>query len=59
MPVTAVYSRRDGIVAWQACIDHNNTHVEHVEVSSSHLGMGIDPDVWFLCAKLLADRAGQ
>jgi esterase/lipase len=55
VPVTAVYSRRDGIVAWQACIDHVNPQVEHVEVSSSHFGMGIDPDVWLLSAKLLAE----
>jgi alpha-beta hydrolase superfamily lysophospholipase len=53
VPVTAVYSRRDGIVAWEACIDHVNRGVEHVEVSSSHFGMGIDPDVWLLTAKLL------
>ena len=57
VPVTAVYSRRDGIVAWQACIDHDNPGVEHVEVSSSHFGMGIDPDVWLLSAKLLAEPA--
>jgi pimeloyl-ACP methyl ester carboxylesterase len=55
VPVTAVYSRRDGIVAWQACIDRANPQVTHVEVSSSHFGMGIDPDVWLLSAKLLAE----
>jgi len=55
VPVTAVYSRRDGIVAWQACIDHDNPQVEHIEVSSSHFGMGIDPTVWLLSAKLLAE----
>jgi alpha-beta hydrolase superfamily lysophospholipase len=54
VPVTAVYSRRDGIVAWEACIDHDNPQVDHVEVSSSHFGMGIDPDVWLLSARLLA-----
>jgi hypothetical protein len=52
--VTAVYSRRDGIVAWEACIDEQNRQVEHIEVSSSHLGMGLDPAVWLLCAKRLA-----
>jgi hypothetical protein len=54
VPITAVYSRRDGIVAWQACIDELNPRVEHVEVSSSHFGMGLDPTVWLLCAKRLA-----
>ena len=54
VPVTAVFSRRDGIVAWEACIDHHNAHVDNVEVSSSHLGMGLDPAVWMLAARLLS-----
>jgi hypothetical protein len=43
VPVTAIFSRRDGVVAWQACIDQVNQSVEHVEVKSSHLGFGFDP----------------
>ena len=39
---TAVYSRRDGIVDWRACID---PLAETVEVSASHLGMAFDPRV--------------
>ena len=39
---TAVYSRRDGIVDWRACIDPLATSVE---VRSSHVGMAVDPDV--------------
>jgi hypothetical protein len=60
VPVTAVYSRRDGIVAWEACIDEHNPQVDHVEVSSSHLGMGLDPAVWLVAARLLSrsPRAG-
>jgi hypothetical protein len=23
-PITAIYSRRDGVVAWQACIDRDS-----------------------------------
>lgn len=60
VPLTVVYSRRDGIVAWEACIDRVNALAEHIEVSSSHLAMGIDPAVWLLCASRLAavpDRA--
>lgn len=45
-PITAFYSKRDGIVAWRACIDPFGNNVEHVEVSSSHLGLTVDPDVW-------------
>ncbi|HEX6585539.1 MAG TPA: hypothetical protein VF052_02205 [Solirubrobacterales bacterium] len=58
VPITAVYSRHDGIVAWQACIDHANPRVEHVEVGSSHLGMALDPTVWGLVAERLSEEAG-
>jgi hypothetical protein len=54
VPVTAIFSRRDGVVAWQACIDQINQSVEHVEVKSSHLGLGFDPEVYRLIAWRLA-----
>lgn len=54
VPVTAIFSRRDGVVAWQACIDQINLSVEHVEVTSSHLGLGFDPEVYRLIARRLA-----
>lgn len=54
VPLTVVFSRRDGIVSWQACLDHTSPRVEHVEVSSTHLGMGVDPDVWAVVAERLA-----
>jgi pimeloyl-ACP methyl ester carboxylesterase len=40
---TAVYSRRDGIVDWKACID---PLAEAVEVPTSHVGMAFDPLVF-------------
>lgn len=54
VPVTAIFTRADGVVAWQACIDRHTAGVEHVEVSSTHLGLGIDPDVWETVARTLA-----
>lgn len=54
VPLTVLFSKRDGVVAWQACIDHATPGVEHVEVSSTHLGMGFDPDVWAVVADRLA-----
>jgi triacylglycerol lipase len=39
---TAIYSRRDGIVDWRACID---PLAAAVEVSVSHTGMAFDPRV--------------
>lgn len=54
VPVTAILSRRDGIVSWRACIDRTSRDVEHVEVRSTHLGMGLDPDVWSVVADRLS-----
>jgi hypothetical protein len=54
VPVTAIFTRRDGIVAWQACLDRTTPDVEHVEVGSTHLGLGIDPDVWAVVVDRLA-----
>ncbi len=58
VPITAIFTRRDGIVAWQACIDRTSPDVEHIEVGSTHLGLGIDPDVWHVVARRLAAPVG-
>jgi len=55
VPVFAVYSRSDGVVTWQSCIDSfDNPLVEHHEVASTHLGMVNSPRVFRLVAALLA-----
>lgn len=56
VPVHAIYSRRDGVVAWQACIDRVSPDVEHVEVASTHSGLGFDARVYALVAERLARR---
>lgn len=50
---TAIYSRRDGIVDWRACLDPAATAVE---VSTSHLGMAFDPLVYDVVRAALADQ---
>lgn len=40
---TAIYSRRDGVVDWRACLDPAAD--EQVEVRTSHCGMAVDPVV--------------
>ncbi len=54
VPITAIYTRRDGVVDWRACIDRSSPDVEHVEVRATHLSLGIDPDVWWAIATALA-----
>lgn len=59
VPSTAVYSRRDGIVAWQACIEPETDLHQNVEVRCAHLGFGVDPATLWLVADRLAMPAGQ
>ena len=54
VPITAMWSRNDGIVDPAACIDRVSPNVENVEVTSTHFGMGLDPDVWHHIATRLA-----
>jgi len=53
-PVIAIYSRRDCVVAWQACIDSQALNVEHIEVRTTHLGLGFSPEVYKIIARRLA-----
>src|SRR4051794_6738210 len=46
----SVYSRSDGIVAWEACLD---PCAEHVEVDSSHTGMSVNARVYKVIARVL------
>jgi hypothetical protein len=50
VPVVAVYSKRDGVVAWQACIDRWSPDVRHVEVSETHVGLVFAPRVLSIIA---------
>lgn len=55
VPIAAIFSRRDFIVSWPACIDRYSLNVTHYEVDSTHIGMGYDPHVWSVIAHTLAD----
>lgn len=48
----SVYSRSDGIVRWEACVDERS---ELIEVESSHCGMAWQPDVYRAVADSLAE----
>jgi hypothetical protein len=54
VPVTAIYSRSDRVVAWAACIDERSPDVEHVEVGGTHVGLGFSPDVYEVIGRTLA-----
>ncbi len=53
VPVTAIYSKRDGVVSWEACIDQVSDVVEHIEVNASHIGLGYSAEVYDIVARKL------
>jgi len=55
-PITAIFTRNDTVVDWRACIDRTSPSVRMVEVGSTHIGLGLDPDVWLVVAGALADN---
>jgi hypothetical protein len=58
VPTTAIYSRLDGVVPWQACLNTPGPHRENVAVYSSHLGLGHNPAVLWVIADRLAQPEG-
>ncbi|MDX1669556.1 MAG: hypothetical protein R3194_09075 [Limnobacter sp.] len=44
-PVVSLYSKKDSIVSWQACIDRFSPNVEHIEVKTPHTAMAASKEV--------------
>jgi pimeloyl-ACP methyl ester carboxylesterase len=59
VPATSIYSRFDGIVAWQACLDQQSARAENIAVVASHLGFGHHPAVMWAVADRLAQPLGE
>ncbi|OOK79167.1 hypothetical protein BZL30_2361 [Mycobacterium kansasii] len=58
VPATAIYSRFDGMVAWQTCINPPGPRSENIAVLASHIGYGHHPaTVWAIADRLAQPRA--
>lgn len=58
VPTTCVYSRTDGIVAWECCTSLPAPTTENVEVKSTHLGYGHNLETLYVIADRLAQAEG-
>lgn len=57
VPTSSIYTKTDGVVAWQASIQAPckiNTRTENIEVIASHIGLGLNPSAWWAIADRLA-----
>jgi dienelactone hydrolase len=59
VPTTAIFSRSDGICAWEGCMEQPTSLSESIEVESSHCGMGHHPAVVYAVAERLAQPEGE
>ena len=59
VPTTCIYSKSDGIVAWQCCMSLPGPETENVEVCSSHLGYGHNLETLSVIADRLAQPEGE
>ena len=59
VPTTSIYSRTDGVVAWQCSVEQETATSENIEVHASHVGMGMNPTALFAIADRLSQPEGQ
>ena len=59
VPTTSVYTRQDGITAWQCCVEDEGPQAESIGVPGSHCGLGVNPLVLHLIADRLAQPEGE
>jgi pimeloyl-ACP methyl ester carboxylesterase len=55
VPTTCIYSRTDGIVAWECCMSEPAPQTENIEVHATHLGYGHELET----LRVIADRLAQ
>lgn len=55
VPTTSLLSKTDGVVAWQASMQQPGGDTENIEITSSHMGMAMNP----LALYAVADRLMQ
>ena len=58
VPTTSIFSRTDGICAWQNCLNGEGPEVENIEVHGSHCGLGHLPAAVYAIADRLAQPEG-
>ena len=54
IPTTAIFSKGDGVAAWQTCVEKASPLTDNIEVYGSHCGLGVNPAVHFAVADRLA-----
>lgn len=59
VPTSSIWSRGDGVVAWQNSVHPPAPRAENIEVHASHTGLGVNAAVLYAVADRLAQPEGQ
>ena len=59
VPTTSIYSRTDGVVAWQSSVQKTSPLAENIEVDASHIGLAVNPAALYAIADRLAQPEGS
>ena len=54
IPCTSIFTKGDGVVAWQNCLEEPHHLTDNIEVRASHIGLGFNAAVFFAIADRLA-----
>jgi triacylglycerol esterase/lipase EstA (alpha/beta hydrolase family) len=58
VPTTSIFSRTDGVCAWQSCLNVEGPLAENIEVNGSHCGLGYHPAAVYAVADRLVQPEG-
>ncbi len=58
VPTSALYTKTDGIVAWQSCVEDPGHQRENIAIRASHCGIGHHPASLMVIADRLAQPEG-
>lgn len=59
VPSTAIYTKTDGVAAWETCMEVESPTTDNIEVYGSHCGLGVNPLVLYVIADRLAQPEGE
>ena len=57
VPVTSLFTRKDGIVPWQACLQESSPITENIELKGTHLGLVANPAALYVIAHRLRESS--
>ena len=58
VPTTSIYTRSDGVVAWQCSVQQESPLAENIEVRASPIGLGVNASVFNAIGDRLAQPEG-